>query len=195
MNKIYQRSLSVCPREKCYPLENKKNYQNGFTKTFFIQEKDKGDDYFTSTRVGSCRKVVIKNGLPFAVSYKIKNIKGEPLTHFNYTLKKIPKNNSTYFEDFCTQKEENHLGMGKKPLVPYNSDHNRNKIMNDLGCRLFRNLSCMNIGNERLINRKQWVSVYKDSFKPTTIKRISNPGILSDLAKRTHYKFNNIEFS
>ena len=195
MNHTYQRSFSVCPREKSSLINNKTDYQNGFTKTFFVQEKDKGDDFFRTTRVGSCRKVVIKNGLPFALSYKIKNVRGEPLTHFNYTLKKIPKCNSTYFEDYCTPKEENHLGMGKKPLVPYNPDHTRSKLMNDFGSRLFRNSSCVNLGNDGLINRKQWVSTYKDSFKPLIIKRISNPGILSDFAKRTHYKFNNIEFS
>ena len=85
--------------------------------------------------------------------------------------------------------------MAKKPLVPYNPDHTRNTLMNDFGVRLFRNLSSVNIGNDNLINRKQWVSTYKDSFKLIEMKRISNPGILSDLAKRTHYKFNNIEFS
>ena len=195
MEENYQRSKSVCPRETFFAPKDKTDYQNGFTKTFFIQEKDKGDEYFRTTRVGSCRKVIIRNGLPIALSYKVKNIRGGPLTHFNYTLKQLPKNNSTYFEDFCTLKEENHIGMPKKPLVPYNPDHTRNKLMNDFGIRLFRNLSSVNIGNGRLINRKQWVSTYKDSFKPMPLKRISNPGILSDLAKRTHYKFNNIEFS
>jgi hypothetical protein len=58
-----------------------------------------------------------------------------------------------------------------------------------------RNFSLFNIGSDKLINRKQWVSTYKDSFKKFKIKRISNPGILSDLAKRRHYKFNNIEFA
>ena len=195
MEETYQRSKSVCPRETLFTPKDKADYQNGFTKTFFIQEKDKGDEYFRTTRVGSGRKVIIKNGLPLALPYKVKNIRGEPLTHFNYTLKKLPKNNSTYFEDFCTLREENHIGMVKKPLVPYNPAHTRNKLMNDFGIRLFRNLSSVNIGNGRLINRKQWISTYKDSFKPMEMKRISNPGILSDLAKRTHYKFNNIEFS
>ena len=195
MEQTYQRSKSVCPRDTFFSTKNNTNYQNSFTKTFFVQEKEKGDEYFRSTRVGSCRKVVIKNGLPFALTYKVKNPRGEPLTHFNYTLKKIPKNLSTYYLDYCTQKQDNHLGMDKKPLVPYNPDHTRNKLSDDFGCRLYRNLSSVNIGNEGLINRKQWVSNYKESFKPIKIKRISNPGILSDLAKRSHYKFNNIEYS
>ena len=192
--KAFYRSKSVCPRDRFYNTFNKDNYQNSFTKTFFIQEKDKGDKYFRSTRVGSCRKVVVKNDLPLALSFKIRNQRGEPLAHFNYTLKKLPKNNSTYFVDYCTKKEENHLGMRKKPLVPYHPDHTRNKL-GDFGPKLFRNISSINLGNDNLINRKQWVSTYKESFKPIIIKRISNQGILSDIARRTHYKFNNAEYS
>ena len=84
--------------------------------------------------------------------------------------------------------------MNKKPLVPYDPNHSRNQLIDDYGIRMRRNYSSFNIGSESLINRKQWISTYKDSFKNLKIKRISNPGIISDLAKRTHYKFNNIEF-
>ena len=174
---------------------SQKNLQNGFNKTFFTLEKDKGDKYFRSTRVGSCRRIEVKNGIPFALTFKVKNPRGEPMTHFNYTLKQLPKNPTSYFIDYCTKKEENHLGMNKKPLVPYNPNHTRSKLPNDIGFRAFRNLSAFDIGKEGLINRKQWISTYKDSYKPTTIKRISNPGILSDMAKRSHYKLNNIEFA
>ena len=169
--------------------------KNGFQKTFFIQEKDKGDEYFRSTRVGSCRKVVVKNGLPFALTFKVKNPRGEPMTHFNYTLKQFPKNPTSYFIDYCTKREENHLGMAKKPLVPYNPNHTRSQLPIDTRFRVIRNLSAFDIGNDGFVNRKQWLSTYKDSYRPITVKRISNPGILSDMAKRTHYKLNNIEYS
>ena len=166
-----------------------------FSKTFFIQEKETGDNYFRSTRVGSCRKIVVKNGIPFALTFRVKNPRGEPLTHFNYTLKQFPKNPSSYFLDYCTKKTLNHLGMEKKPLVPYNPNHTRSQLPNDLGFRVIRNYSEFNIGNEGLINRKQWVSNYRDSYKPIPIKRISNQGILSDMSKRLHYKLNNIEYA
>ncbi len=195
MEQTNHRSRSVCTRDPFLPNINNTNYPNGFSKTIFIQEKEKGDDFFRSTRVGSCRKVILKNSIPLAIAYKIKNPRGEPMTHFNYTLKKLPKNFSTYFFDYCTQKQQSHLGMLKKPLVPYNPNHTRNKLTDEYGHRLFRNFSSLNLGNDNLINRKQWVSNYKESFKPIKIKRISNPGILSDLAKRSHYKFNNIEYS
>ena len=168
--------------------------KNGFQRTFFIQEKETGDKYFRSTRVGSCRKVVVKNGLPFALTFKVRNPRGEKMTHFNYTLKQLPKNPTSYFIDYCTKKEEYHLGMDKKPLAPYNPNHTRSQLPNDIGFRVIRNLSNFDIGKEGLINRKQWISTYKDSFRPSSVKRISNPGILSDMAKRTHYKLNNIEY-
>ena len=169
--------------------------KESFGKTFFIQEKETGDKYFRSTRVGSCRKIVVKNGLPFALTFKVKNPRGEPMTHFNYTLKQFPKNPTSYFLDYCTRKEECHLGMDKKPLIPYNPNHTRSQLPNDIGFRVIRNLSAFDIGKEGLINRKQWISTYKDSFRPSSVKRISNPGILSDMAKRTHYKLNNIEYA
>ena len=191
------RSKSICPREECskthFPPIHINSPKNTFLKTFFLQEKDKGDFYFRNTKVGSCRKIIVKNGLPLAMTYKIKNSRGEPLTHFNHTLKRIPKNTSSYFFDYCTPKTENHIGMKKKPLVPYDPYHNRNRLM-DYCVSMRRSLSSVNIGSESLINRKQWISTYKDSYKKLIIKRISNPGILSDIAKRTHYKFNNIEF-
>ena len=182
MDKYRPRSATVNLKNNSFFSNTQKNLNNNFHKTFFTLEKDKGDKYFRSTRVGSCRRVVVKNP------------RGEPMTHFNYTLKELPKNPTSYFIDYCTKKEENHLGMKKKPLVPYNPNHTRSKLPEDISFRALRNISAFDIGKEGLINRKQWISTYKDSFKPINIKRISNPGILSDMAKRTHYKLNNIEY-
>ena len=132
------RSRSVCQRDECskthLPLINSKNIispKNNFTKTFFLPEKDKGDFYFRNTKVGSCRKIIVKNSLPLAMTFKIRNQKGEPLTKYNHLFKQIPKTTSSYFYDYCTPKTENHAGMMKKPLVPYNPDHTRNLLMDD----------------------------------------------------------------
>ena len=193
MDKYRPKSALLCNNKNKNYFPSKPN--NTFAKTFFIQEKETGDKYFRSTRVGSCRKIVVKNGLPFALTFKVKNPRGEPMNHFNYTFKQLPKNPSCYFTDYCIRKKENHLGMDKKPLVPYNPNHTRSQLPNDLSFRVIRNYSEFNIGNEGLINRKQWISTYKDSYRPSSVKRISNPGILSDMAKRTHYKLNNIEYA
>ena len=53
--------------------------KNSFHNTLFLQEKEKGDKFFRNTKVGSCRKVLFKNGLSLAISFKIRNQKGEPL--------------------------------------------------------------------------------------------------------------------
>ena len=177
--------------------KNNNNFNStntNFQRTFFIQEKEKGDPYFRSTRVGSCRRVVVRNGIPFALTFKVRNPRGEPMTHYRYTLKQKPKNPSTYQVDYCFSKTDCHLGMNNKPLVPYTPSHKRSQLPEDLKFKVFKNISDFDIGNEGLINRKQWVSTYKDSYQPIKIQYISNPGINSDLAKRKHYKFNNIEY-
>ena len=164
--------------------------KNSFHNSLFLQEKEKGDKFFRNTKVGSCRKVLFKNGLSLAISFKIRNQKGEPLANYKHTLRKLPVATSTYYHFFCRPKIENHLGMPNKPLVPYDPNHPRNRFIEDFGFKMRRNFSMFNIGNERLINRKQWISTYRDFFKKFNIQRITNPGILSDIAKRTHYKLN-----
>ena len=192
MDQYRPRSATINYDHRPFSTNNK--WGQAFNKTFFIQEKETGDKFFRKTRVGSCRKVVVKNGIPFALTYKVKNPRGEPMTHFNYTLKQIPKRPSSYYLDYCTKKQDFHLGMKKKPLVPYNPDHTRSRLPENLDFKVFKNISDFDIGNEGLVNRKQWVSTYKDSYKPIKIDRITNPGIVSDMAKRSHYKLNNIEF-
>ena len=192
MDQYRPRSATINCDHRPFSTNNK--WGQAFNKTFFIQEKETGDKFFRKTRVGSCRKVVVKNGIPFALTYKVKNPRGEPMTHFNYTLKQVPKRPSSYYIDYCTKKQDFHLGMKNKPLVPYNPDHTRSRLPENLDFKVFKNISDFDIGNEGLVNRKQWVSTYKDSYKPIKIDRITNPGIVSDMAKRSHYKLNNIEF-
>ena len=197
MNKTRPRTAGVNSKNRPYLGPNNNNFntsQSNFRRTFFIQEKEKGDPYFKSTRVGSCRKVVVKNGIPFALTFRVRNPRGEPMTHYKYTLKQKPKNPSTYQVDYCTNKVDYHLGMDNKPLVPYSATHKRSQLPEDLKFKVYKNISAFDIGNEGLVNRKQWVSTYTDSYRPIRVYHISNPGITSDLAKRTHYKFNNIEY-
>ena len=196
---INYRSKSVYPRDELNKIHfstSKENHfsNNTFMKKYFLPEKNKGDEYFLDTKVDSCRKILINNGLPRAISFKIRNSRGEPLMNYNHTYKKLPQITSTYFYHYCAPKTVNHVGMLKKPLVPYDPNHTRNQLIEEFGIRMKRNFSLVSIGDNRLINRKQWISTYRDSFKKFRIKRVSNPGILSDLAKRRHYKFNNIEF-
>ena len=86
-----------------------------------------------------------------------------------------------------------HCGMGKKPLLPYDPLSYRNRLpfggIVSLGQK---NSSLINIGDNGLINRKQWSSTMKDSFKWPRMVPISNPGITSDMAKESHRKLNSI---
>lgn len=165
-----------------------------FRSTYFVSEKDKGDEYFRTTRVNSCRKIVIRNGVPFALTFKIRNPKGEPMCHFNYTFKDYPTGNSTYHDSYCLKKQQCHLSMKKKPLVPYNPLHPRNMLLDRTSFSAFRTMSDFYIGDSRLLNRKQWMTTYKDSFRSYPIKRISNPGIISDQTKRIRHKLNSIDY-
>ena len=196
MNKLRPRTGY---RPKCRPSigQIKNNFYRtnpNLNKTFFIQEKETVDPYFRTTRVGSCRKIIVKNGIPFALTYKVKNPRGEPMNHYKYTLKKPPRNPSTYQVDYCKIKNDCHLGMDNKPLIPYDATHKRSQLPEDLKFKVFRNMSKFDIGNEGLVNRKQWVSTYADSYQPIKTYYISNPGIVSDMNKRTHYRFKNIEY-
>ena len=170
------------------------SFGNKMHKTFFIQEQNKGDKFFRTTRVGSCRKIIVRNGIPFALTFRVKNPRGEPLTHYNYSRKSLPKNTTNYFWDYCTRREENNLSMKNKPLIPYNPNHKRSRLPEDCKFRVIRNYSNFEIGREGLVNRKQWISTYKDTYKTSKINRFTNPEILSDMARRTHYKLNNIEY-
>ena len=116
------------------------------------------------------------------------------MNHYKYTIKKKPNNPSTYQVDYCSTKIDCHLGMDNKPIIPYDSNHKRSQLPEDLKFKTLRNISSFDIGNEGLINRKQWISTYADSYQPIKTFYISNPGITSDMDKRAHYKFNNIEY-
>lgn len=165
-----------------------------FRQTFFIQEKEKGDPYFRNTRVGSCRKVVVKNEVPFAKTFRITNPRGEKQCHFKYTLKQRKVPYTTYQTDYCVKRPASHCGDRKKPLVPYHPNHPRNMIPPDLDFLTYGNKSKFDVGSPSLINRKQYLSTYMDSYKPHKVYRISNPGIVSDIFKRSHYRFSNIEY-
>ena len=68
--------------------------------------------------------------MPFALTYKVKNPRGEPMNHYKYTLKKPPRNPSTYQVDYCKIKSDCHLGMDNKPLIPYDAAHRLLPICN-----------------------------------------------------------------
>ena len=85
-----------------------------------------------------------------------------------------------------------HCGMGKKPLIPYDPSSYRSRLPIGGIVMSHKNKSLIEIGVGGLINRKQWASTYKDTFRWPRMTPVSNPGILSDMAKSCHKKLDSI---
>ena len=86
-----------------------------------------------------------------------------------------------------------HCGMAKKPLVPYNMDSSRSRLpINGIISGAAINRSSLELVDYRLINRKQWKSTYKDSFRKPYYVPVSNSGIAADMAKSSHLRLNAI---
>jgi hypothetical protein len=168
---------------------------NGTQTTYFNVDKKHTHPYFNKTRVGSARKIVVRNGVPLAITFDIRNRKGNRLNNYKYTLKKLPENHTIYQRDYCSKKYDMHCGMDNKPLVPYDPNSYRNLLPIDNGFRSMNNKSFFDLGSNSLINRKQWTSTYRDCFRKPIVTYQPNSGIRADTAKLTHYKLNNIEYA
>ena len=103
---------------------------------------------------------------------------------------KSPTTKSTYMNDYITFGDI-HCGMAKKPLIPYNMDSSRSRLpINGIISGAAINRASIELGDYRLINRKQWKSTYKDSYRKPSIVPVSNNGIASDMAKASHMRLN-----
>lgn len=164
------------------------------TNSCFTVDKKNTAPFFRTTRVASCNKVVIRNGRPIAICYKVRNQKGLPLNAFKLDEGKLPEKMTIYQKDYCIHPDV-HLGMDKKPLVPYTPNSYRNRLPIDNSHTAYKNTSRINIGDNNLVNRKQWKSINRSSYKRPKSSYISNPGILSDMAKRAHYQQQSIFYN
>ncbi len=84
--------------------------------------------------------------------------------------------------------------MKSKLLIPYQPNSYRNLLPVDNTFTVYKNTSKFDIGSNKLVNRKQWVSTAHGSYRRPKSSYISNPGILSDMAKRAHYQLESIEY-
>ena len=77
----------------------------------------------------------------------------------------------------------------KKALIPYSMNSNRSQLpINCIVSGAAVNRSCLELGDNRLINRKQWKTTYRDYFRKPTYIPVSNSGIASGMAKASHAK-------
>lgn len=158
---------------------------------YFIVSKDKTNKFFQKAKVNSCSYVLVKNGQSLAVPYKIINSKGLKIN--NYKLFPSNANNfkSVYQMDY-NNKPYMHVGMKKKPLIPYDQYSYRSRLpITDIAMG-YSNQTNFTIGNPHLINRKQWISTSKDCYSYPKISPVTNSGILSDMAKMSHEKLESI---
>ncbi len=154
---------------------------------FFKPDKSQTQDFFKTTRVDSCSHIIEDKNRCIAVPFKIINSKGRPLSAYKYTQPKSTQQKSIYGKDF-TIKPFMHVGMNKKPLLPYDPNSFRSRLPTKDFFMPHSNLSRINIGNQTAVNTKQWLSTAKDSYQWPVKTPISNSGILSDIAKKSHTK-------
>ena len=175
-------------RYKSYFKKPPKDYLPKLNHSFFITHQEKGYPYFSTTRVGSCSYVKIKNGQCLAIPFYIINRRGRSLNHFKTVPEKLYSSKSTYMHDYI-QRYEMHCGMAKKPLIPYNMNSTRSQLpINCIVNGSVVNRSCLELGDTRLINRKQWKTTYRDYFRKPTYIPISNSGIAAVMSKASHAK-------
>lgn len=163
---------------------------NKLKHSFFNSKHEKGNLYFKNSKVGSCSYVLVKNGQSLAMPFGIKNQRGRSLNHFKTVPQKLLERKSTYMHDYI-QVGNMHCGMDKKPLVPYDPESYRNRLpVNGIVSGAAINRSYLDLGNCNLINRKQWKTTYRDSFRSPRIVPVSNLGIAADMAKASHMLLN-----
>ena len=148
------------------------------------------DPFFRNSRVNTCSKIVIRNGVPVAICNRPQTAKAIVL----YTEPAMKEDKRTIYQVDYAPKPNMHAGMKKKPLVPYTPDCYRNLLPVHSRYRNPGNTSQITLGDPNMINRKQWKSTHRVSYTRPKSSYISNQGILSDQAKRAHYKLNNIEY-
>ena len=68
--------------------------------TYFTQDKKHTAPFFKQTKVGSCNKVVIRNGVPIAICYPIRNRKGQALNNYKNIPGWKPEERTIYQKDY-----------------------------------------------------------------------------------------------
>lgn len=157
--------------------------------SFFTSNKDKTNAFFKCSKVGSCSFVLVKNGQSLAMPFKIKNDRGRKLNHYRTVPEKSGEVKSVYMKDF-NPFPNLHCGMGKKPLLVYDPESYRSRLPIKADFMNRNNKSSVDFGESGVINRKQWHSTYKDNYRWPKAVPVSNPGILSDMARSSHSKLN-----
>ena len=115
---------------------------------FFNSSKEKTNEFFKESKVGSCSHVFVKNGVALAVPFKIINHKDKPLNNYKNGPQRSSENKSVYRSDFDVHYEM-HAGMNYKPLSKYDPSSHRNRLATGGIVMPHKNMSVIEIGDRR----------------------------------------------
>jgi len=113
---------------------------------YFNTAKEKTNEFFKETKVGSCSHVLVKNGVSLAVPFQIKNQKGKPLNNYKNVPQKSSEVKSVYKSDFDLHSYM-HAGMFAKPLMTYDPNSYRNRLATGAVIMPHKNKSIVEIGD------------------------------------------------
>ena len=113
---------------------------------YFNTLKEKTNEFFKDTKVGSCSHVLVKNGVSLAVPFQIKNHKGKPLNNYKNVAQKSSETKSIYKSDFDLHTYM-HAGMPTKPLTKYDPNSYRNRLATGGIIMPHKNKSIVEIGD------------------------------------------------
>ena len=85
------------------------------------------DKFFKGSKVNCARRIVVTDNVALAIPFNPINAKGRTLQNYKKKFEGAGDTKSTYRKDYA-QKSIAHVGMVKKPLVPYNPNSNRNRL-------------------------------------------------------------------
>jgi hypothetical protein len=113
---------------------------------FFNTDKEKTDEFFKNTKIGSCSHILVKNGVSVAVPFNVTNSKGKTLNNYKTVPEKSAVVKSVYRKDYSV-KPYMHVGMASKPLVPYEPNSYRNRLSTGGIVMSHKNKSNIEIGD------------------------------------------------
>jgi len=113
---------------------------------YFNTAKEKTNEFFKDTKVGSCSHVLVKNGVSLAVPYQIKNQKGKSLNNYKNVPQKSAETKSIYKSDYDMHTYM-HAGMTAKPLAKYDPNSYRNRLATGGVIMPHKNKSIIEIGD------------------------------------------------
>eukprot|EP00831_Metopus_contortus_P054151 TRINITY_DN4553_c0_g1_i7.p2 TRINITY_DN4553_c0_g1~~TRINITY_DN4553_c0_g1_i7.p2 ORF type:complete len:179 (+),score=18.51 TRINITY_DN4553_c0_g1_i7:188-724(+) len=146
---------------------------------------DKSSPFFKNTRVMSCTHVVMNHGEAVAVAFPQKKTGYKAVGSYGNMSKSSEKKSLSHVAH--SQGIFMHVGMPKKPLVPYHPNSYRNRLPISNVVMPHKNSSQVVIGDRMNANKKQYVSTNNNVYTAHSLHDgCTNPGILAEATLRTH---------